>query len=285
MSVKVSIIVPCYKQAHFLKESLQSVLDQSYSHWECIIVNDGSPDNTEEVAKKWCAIDKRFKYIKKLNGGLSSARNAGVKVSKGEFILPLDADDLLHPQYLQKTVPVLDNNKQVAIVSCYSNFFEGQIENIIHQLKPVGTTIHAILFENELIATSLYRRVCWIEVEGYDELMNNGFEDWEFWLSVLKRGWEYRVVDDFLFYYRKAKMSMLINTLENHRESNMEYIMLKHRDIYKEHYDNTIKYLFYLIKSQKKTEAKLKSSTQNKLAKILSKSGKYLGKTNNNNIE
>ena len=72
---------------------MQSVLDQIFEAWECIIVNDGSPDDTEEVAQKWCAKDARFKYIKKPNGGLSSARNAGIAISRGDFILPLDADD------------------------------------------------------------------------------------------------------------------------------------------------------------------------------------------------
>ena len=96
----ISIIVPCYNQAHFLNEVLQSVLDQSYSNWECIIVNDGSPDNTEEIALVWCTKDKRFRYVKKENGGLSSARNAGITISQGEYILPLDADDKIYPSYL-----------------------------------------------------------------------------------------------------------------------------------------------------------------------------------------
>ena len=74
---KVSIIVPCYNQAQYLDDCLQSVLDQTYQDWECIIVNDGSPDNTAIIASVWTARDPRFKYIYKENGGLSSARNAG----------------------------------------------------------------------------------------------------------------------------------------------------------------------------------------------------------------
>ncbi len=88
----ISVIVPCYNQAQYLDECLQSVLDQTYQDWECIIVNDGSPDNTEEVAKKWLAKDSRFKYFYKENGGLSSARNAGIKDSIGQFIFFLDFD-------------------------------------------------------------------------------------------------------------------------------------------------------------------------------------------------
>lgn len=70
MKFFVSVIVPCYNQAKYLSEALQSVLDKTYENWECIIVNDGSPDNTEEVAKQWVEKDSRFKYFYKENGGL-----------------------------------------------------------------------------------------------------------------------------------------------------------------------------------------------------------------------
>jgi glycosyltransferase involved in cell wall biosynthesis len=80
----VSVIVPCYNQARYLSEALQSVILQSYSNWECIIVNDGSTDNTENVALKFQEDDERFRYIKKENGGLSSARNHGLSVINGE---------------------------------------------------------------------------------------------------------------------------------------------------------------------------------------------------------
>lgn len=97
----ISVIVPCYNQAQFLDECLQSVLEQTYQNWECIIVNDGSPDNTEEVALEWTKKDVRFIYLKKDNGGLSSARNAGIEKAKGEWILPLDCDDKIGNQYLE----------------------------------------------------------------------------------------------------------------------------------------------------------------------------------------
>jgi glycosyltransferase involved in cell wall biosynthesis len=263
----VSIIVPCYNQAHFLNESLASVLNQTYIHWECIIVNDGSPDNTKEVAKNWCETDKRFRYIEKENGGLSSARNAGINNSIGDFILPLDADDIIDKAFLTKLVPELENNPSIAIITCYSKFFSGKLNNIIHELKPIGTTYHAILFENSIIATSLYRKKCWDEVGGYDESMKKGFEDWEFWISILKRNWTYKVVEEFLFYYRKSKKSMLVDTLQNHRISNMEYVFNKHQEIYKDKFENTMKYMFYLLNLFQSKNNKLEASKEYKLGK------------------
>lgn len=274
----VSIVVPCYNQALYLKDSLQSVLNQTYTNWECIIVNDGSPDNTEQEAKKWCKLDKRFVYHYKKNGGLSSARNAGITISKGEFILPLDADDILSETILETLVPQLENNNELAIVTSYSKFFEKNRDNIVNTLKPNGNTYHYLLYVNQIIATSLFRKKCWEAVGGYDETMKKGFEDWEFWINITKRGWEYKVVEDFLFYYRKAKKSMLVDTITNHSEDVKHYIINKHRELYIEDFDNCIKVLFFELKRAKAKEQKINNSLEYKLSRLLAKPFKLFQK-------
>lgn len=278
MNELVSIIVPCYKQAHFLKDSLQSVLDQMYSEWECIIVNDGSPDDTAEIAQQWYSKDSRFIYLEKENGGLSSARNFGIKHCKGKYILPLDADDILHPDYLIKTIFELEKNPALAIISCYSKFFINEKTNIVYQLKPVGDTCHDLLYVNQLIATSLYRKKCWEEVGGYDEEMKKGFEDWEFWLAITKKGWKYKIVPEFLFYYRKAKKSMLVDTVSNHADDIKEYIIKKHRDCYIDDFENCIKVLFYEKNALRKNQKKIKNSLEYKIAKAICKPYRMLQK-------
>ena len=100
----VSVIVPCYNQAIYLPEALNSLLAQTYQCWEAIVVNDGSPDETEKVALEYTWKDSRIKYVFKENGGLSSARNKGIELAQGEFILPLDADDIIHPEYMEKAM-------------------------------------------------------------------------------------------------------------------------------------------------------------------------------------
>ncbi|WP_299148231.1 glycosyltransferase family A protein [uncultured Dokdonia sp.] len=279
-SPEVSIIVPCYNQAHFLNDSLQSVLNQIFDAWECIIVNDGSPDNTEEVAQKWCAKDARFKYIKKTNGGLSSARNAGIAISRGDFILPLDADDLIHSDYLQKLLPVIENNDAIEVVSCYSIFFRDTIDNVVNTRKPTGTTIDALLYENMIMATSLYRKESWNRVGGYDESMKDGFEDWDFWISILKDGAEFKIVPEFLFYYRKAAASMLTNTVANHLESVTKYIYKKHPEVYINKFDTTMDYVFYLIKKHKASEDNLKKSLEYRIGKAVTKPFRFIAKLN-----
>jgi len=121
---KVSIIIPCYKQAQYLPEAVESILNQSHTNWECIIVNDGSPDNTKEVADEWVKKDSRFKYIKKENGGLSSARNAGIKVATGDFFQFLDADDLLEKDKLKIQVEAFETNQRFDIIYSPVRYFK-----------------------------------------------------------------------------------------------------------------------------------------------------------------
>lgn len=271
MSALVSIIVPCYKQAHFLEESLQSVLNQTYTDWECIIVNDGSPDNTEQIARQWCGRDRRFKYVYKENGGLSSARNAGIKESSGVFILPLDADDILHAQYLAKLAPILTNNNDLAVVSCYSKFFTTTVDNIVREHKPKGENYKYLLYVNQLVATSLYRKKSWEAVGGYDERMKKGFEDWEFWIAITKSGSNYQIYPEFLFYYRKAKKSMLVTTISNHAEEVKAYIINKHRELYIEDFDNCIKVFTHYLTTSRKKEQRLQHSLEYRMGKLLLK--------------
>lgn len=96
----ISIIVPCYKQDDFLNECLQSISNQRYSNWECIVVNDGGDIETKRIVSQWSNKDDRFKYVYKENGGVSSARNFGITQAKGEWILPLDGDDKINENYL-----------------------------------------------------------------------------------------------------------------------------------------------------------------------------------------
>ena len=87
MKKHISIIIPCYNQAHFLDQALQSVLNQTYLNWECLLINDGSTDETEIISNKWIKKDPRFKYFYKENGGLSSARNFGLDNAEGDCIV------------------------------------------------------------------------------------------------------------------------------------------------------------------------------------------------------
>uniref|UniRef100_UPI0040481146 glycosyltransferase family 2 protein n=1 Tax=Mariniflexile sp. TaxID=1979402 RepID=UPI0040481146 len=178
----VSIIVPCYNQAQYLDEALESVLSQTYENWECIIVDDGSPDNTNEIVQKWVEKEARFIYLKKENGGLSSARNAGISKANGEFILPLDADDKIGADYVTLAIEAFELDTSLKVVYCQAKMFG--IEESIVGLKPFS--LYDLSKKNMIFCSALYRKKEWEIVKGYDDRMIYGLEDWEFWIAILK---------------------------------------------------------------------------------------------------
>lgn len=187
MAVKISVIIPCFNQVAFLEETLQSVLDQTYPHWECIIVNDGSPDNTEEIALEWCNKDERFVYLKKENGGLSSARNAGLNIAKGDFIQFLDSDDIILPYKLEESSVYFNDSIDLIVTDfqllsgadflpafCKISEFEINLKNIVlHWDSGFNIPIHSPIFSKSSIG--LLR---------FDTHLKSK-EDWFFWIQYL----------------------------------------------------------------------------------------------------
>ena len=127
----ISVIVPCYNQAKYLSDSLSSVLNQTFGNWECFIVNDGSTDNTEEVASVWLKKDKRFKYIRTEHGGPSKSRNAALKLISGNYLQLLDADDLIDSKKFEIQLRLLENMPKYSL--CISDYFTSTESDL---LKP-----------------------------------------------------------------------------------------------------------------------------------------------------
>lgn len=224
----VSIIVPCYNQVQYLEECLQSVLDQTYQDWECIIVNDGSPDNTDEVAKKWTEKDTRFKYLRKENGGLSSARNAGIEVAKGNYILPLDADDSVSKDYVSFALEILKKEDETKVVYCLAEKFG--TESSIWKLSDFS--LMDLSRNNMIFCSAIYRKEDWIKAGGYDTNMNKGLEDWEFWIAILKNGGKVKKLNHIGFFYRVKKTSMVKEMDSGYKHQVSEYLIRKHADFY-----------------------------------------------------
>lgn len=227
----ISIIVPCYKQAQYLSECLQSVTDQTYQNWECIIVDDGSPDNTENIAKTWCLKDKRIKYLYKDNGGLSAARNTGIAIAQGEWILPLDADDKIAAQYLELAVQFIENDDKVGIIYCEAEFFgdkSGKWELETYNFEK-------LLIKNQIFCSAFYKKEDWHRIGGYDENMIYGYEDWEFWINLINiTKPKVKQISDIGFYYRikSDSMNTNLNSFLKKRFDMEMYVIQKHSDLY-----------------------------------------------------
>lgn len=231
----VSVITPCYNYAHFLPEAIESILQQKHSHLECIIVNDGSSDNTEEIAAKYCKLDARVKYVKQENQGLPSARNTGISMAKGKYILPLDADDKISPDYASKAVEVLESNPNMGIVYCETLFFGSTTRKF--NLKPYS--LSEILISNLIPHAGFFRKEDWAAGGGYNTNMKLGWEDYDFWLSIIELGREVYKIPEVLYYYRQGHTSMR-DVTNKHQAQLHAQIVQNHPALYL----NNISFLF-----------------------------------------
>lgn len=222
----ISIIMPSYNQGPYLHEALESVLAQTYGNWECIIVDDGSHDNTKDVANTYCEKDARIKYIYQENSGVSAARNNGIAHSKGEYILPLDGDDKIAPEFLELTLHEIIKDRNIRVVYTDVQYFGAR--NDVYKLPPFS--IEQLMGMNVMCVTSLFRREDFDKTGGFNTNMKEGFEDWDFWLSMFQDGEGTAVkIPKVLFFYRrkpisrnnsasKAKIDFRRRIWENHKE-------------------------------------------------------------------
>ena len=225
---KISVIVPCYNQAQYLDECLQSVENQTFADWECIIINDSSPDNTEEVAQRWTKKDSRFRYIKKENGGLSSARNFGIENAFSEWVLPLDADDKISENYMQLAESEFNNG--YSVIYCKAKRFGAK--SGLWQLADFS--LHTLSKTNMIFCTSFFRKSDWQKVGGFDTKMIYGWEDWDFWISLLKNGGKVLKINKICFFYRIKENSMIKNLITQNEKKNytLDYLHKKHSDFF-----------------------------------------------------
>ena len=228
---KVSIIVPCYNQAAYLDSCLQSVINQSYNDWECIVINDGSTDNTEQVANAWCAKDSRFGYMYQVNSGVSKARNTAIQASKGIYILPLDADDKIHSNYVQWIVDAFDKNINLTLVYGNAVFFENKKGN----WDLPNYNLSRLAQSNIIYNTAAYKKKDWEVHKGYDESMIKGLEDWDFWIRLLQHNGEVYKIPEVCFYYRIRRNSRNHSISSESYHDIFEYLNKKHMDFFITH--------------------------------------------------
>lgn len=240
---KVSVIIPCYNHGQYVEEAISSALSQTHKNVEVIVVNDGSTDSkTVEKLAELAGKYPQVEFIHTKNQGLPTARNTGVNASRGDYILPLDADDKIAPDYLEKTLAEFERRagKPVGVVTTDALLF-GDYEQ--HwRLKEFSTTRQLAI--QQLLATSLISRDAFESVKkingfGYNPNMTKGYEDWDFWLTIIDAGWEIVHIPGTLFFYRKHGVSMVDGVKENHKQNFMQLIE-NHRQNYDKNYPQAI---------------------------------------------
>lgn len=225
--VIISFIIPCYNKADFLSETLDSVLSQTFHNWECIIINDGSSDETEIIAKKYINSDLRFKYIYQSNQGVSSARNNGISFSSGKYILPLDADDTIDPTYVEKAISHFENYPNTKLVYC-------KADKIGTESGPYyfpEYTYENLIWKNTFHNSCIFKRIDFDNTSGYNLNMKQGYEDYDFWLSLIGPQDMVFCINEPLFHYRILNDSRNVDAFK-HREELLIQIYHNHKDIY-----------------------------------------------------
>jgi len=205
-----SVIVPCYNQAHFLSECVHSVIKQNFIDWELIIVNDGSTDNTQEVAEGLARQDHRIRIVEKSNGGLSSARNAGIAIAHGECYHFLDADDYMMQECLYKIHAAFNNSERIDIVRVGYHYVTENGDKIFHTVyaSPIANPRDYILSNNLGPCHSVFILKRLAGAMGYFDESLKSAEDWDYWIRAVKAGARLSFIADPLVCYRYVQNSM-----------------------------------------------------------------------------
>lgn len=189
----------------FLCETLDSVLATDYPSLEVVIVDDGSKDSSLSISQKYASKDPRVRVYTQPNSGACRARNHAIELSRGEFILPVDGDNLISSDFVSLAVAAIMKDPNVKVVSPRTNFIGDRTGEWI--LPPFS--LNLLARKNLIDTTALYRRADWVRIGGYcDELMTR--EDWDFWISMLKDGGEVVRLSKVTFYYRRRAGSKRI---------------------------------------------------------------------------
>lgn len=226
MSELVSIIIPYHNGQDYIEECLASVYNQSYKNIEAIAVNDGSPHTFLEELQK----DKypSLKLHLQQNQGPSVARNRGVELASGKYILFLDCDDTIEPAFVEKTLNVLKNQPEVRLCYTKGNYFEDKTgEWYLPEFD-----LNNFLLCNCIPITTLFYKEDFVKSGGFDERLTF-FEDWDLWMSIIEKGNKVARIDEFLFNYRiRNQKNSLTNTWANNHFVVADYKFI----IYQKHY-------------------------------------------------
>ena len=236
----VSIVIPCYNQAQYLDQTVQSVLDSDYPQIELLIVNDGSTDGSLKLAKKLSETHPSIQVLDQKNSGVAAARNHGITAAKGEFILPLDGDDLISTNYISEAVKVLESRPEVKVVYCHAVKFNEQGQKA-WKLKPFSRA--QLAKDNMIFVAALFRKKDWSAIGGFSEDMKMGREDWEFWIKMLKNGGEVIRLPFVGFQYRLTPSSKRKKTGTNQKKrERIAYLNAKHGDFFERELNGPLRF-------------------------------------------
>lgn len=230
---KISFVIPCYDDGQLLRDAIASVEACPRELYDLTIVDDGSTDPaTKEILTHLDGEGRRI--LTQSNKGPAAARNTGIAASASEYILPLDADNKIRPDFVEKAVKILDTRPEISIV--HSDFQYFGLYDHVCRIEPFD--IRKMLNTNHIDTCALYRRSVWEACGGYDENDDlRGLEDWDFWLNAYTHGARFLHLEMVGFDYAAREGSQLARTkeTENWRRAE-EYLYSKYAELLRDHY-------------------------------------------------
>ncbi|QXP61681.1 glycosyltransferase family 2 protein [Olleya sp. HaHaR_3_96] len=262
----VSFVIPCFNDFQYVEQSVNSALHQTYKNIEVIVVDDGSNAKTKAVLK---TIEPKIaKLITQENKGQSTARNRGVANAKGDYIVVLDSDDYFEPTFCEKAIEIIINNTEVKLVTCSVNILESNGK--VTFFEPKGGSVVNFLTTNSALGSLMFRKVDFMFIDGYDVSMRRGFEDWEFYLRLLKNGGETYVIKDRLFNYRKRRISTTSRANKVKYELT-KFIQIKNKAVISEHIETYINEVYAKLELEEQSKIKQQNKIDFKLGKAILK--------------
>ena len=231
----LSVIIPCYNQAQYLGECLRSVIAQTYTDWEAIVVDDGSKD-AEAVRSQIIQVkDQRIRLVRhEQNRGLGAARNTGIRAASGDLILPVDCDDRLERTFLNETQKAFKENPGVDCI-----FTDFQLFGASEEVWRYSVKTPVEMLRNQWIPGpgALMRKRLWASNGGYLQMPRHlsGNEDWDFWISAVQRQFKALHIPRALYLYRRSPNSMSVTTMQYNDYLIRETIYLRHKEFFDEH--------------------------------------------------
>jgi glycosyltransferase involved in cell wall biosynthesis len=231
----VSIIVPAFNAGAHISENLRSISCQSFQNWECIIINDGSQDSTREIVEEYIREDRRFSLINTGNSGVSSARNTGIRSSKGTYIFPLDSDNYLHRDCLGRCMDAFSRDENLRLV-----YTEAMLIGEEEGLWNLPSFDYRTMLKYNMIDNSaMFMRSDFDRIGGYRTNMVYGLEDWDFFIALLFGFKENNVfkINDPLYYYRVSKGGRRLTVAGSERQKEMlDLLVYNNYKIYRQYF-------------------------------------------------
>ena len=234
----VSVLIPCYNDGAYIKEAIASARAQTWPSMEIIVVDDGSTDPETLRVLSELREQQRCAVVTQANKGPGAARNHAFQLAKGDYILPLDADDRIDPTYVEKALSELEAHPDAGVCYCRAELMgEGS-----GPWNLPDFSLGEMLIDNVVFVTALIRREVYAEVGGFDERLVKGIEDYDFFLSILEHGWQIRQLPETLFFYRIKgdSRSRALSEDDALRGQLYQQILDKHRDFFAAHLDQML---------------------------------------------